>query len=81
MPQASFGVLSVEKWNDLAQGLLKAEMAKRHMKAPDLATALEAIGVSARADNIKNKIARGNFTAGFFIQCLVAMEVKKLHLD
>jgi len=71
----------VQDWNSRAKGLLKAEMAKRHMKAPDLAKALEAIGVEERADNLKNKIARGGFSAGFFLQCLAAMEVTTLHLD
>ena len=71
----------MQDWNSRAKGLLKAEMAKRHMKAPDLAKALEAIGVEERADNLKNKIARGGFSAGFFLQCLAAMEVTTLLLD
>lgn len=68
-------------WNDLAKGVLRAEMARRNMRAPDLATALEKIGVIERADNLKNKIARGQFSAAFLLQCLAAMEVKTLHLD
>lgn len=80
MLSASFGAV-VQDWNSLVKGLLRAEMAKRHMKAPDLALALESIGVNERADNLKNKIGRGQFSAAFFIQCLAAMEVKTLHLD
>ena len=71
----------MQDWNGLAKGLLRAEMAKRHMKAPDLAEALEAMGISERADNLKNKIGRGQFSAAFFLQCLAAMDVKTLHLD
>jgi len=71
----------VQDWNSRAKGLLKAEMAKRHMKAPELAKALEAIGIEERADNLKNKIGRGSFSAGFLLQCLAAMEVRTLHLD
>ena len=71
----------MDDWNSRARGLLKAEMAKRHMRAPDLAKALEEIGVSERADNLKNRIARGGFSAGFFLQCLAAMRVTTLHLD
>ncbi len=71
----------MQKWNDQAKGLLRAEMAKRHMKAPDLAEALEAIGITERADNLKNKIGRGQFSAGLFLQCLAAMVGKTLHLD
>lgn len=68
-------------WNDAAKGVLRAEMARRHMRAPDLAVALEKIGIIERADNLKNKIARGQFSAAFLLQCLAAMEVKTLHLD
>lgn len=68
-------------WNSQAKGLLRAEMAKRHMKAPDLASALAGMGVEERADNLKNKIGRGQFSAAFFLQCLAAMGVKTLHLD
>ena len=71
----------MQDWNGLAKGLLRAEMAKRHMRAPDLAVALAAIGIDERADNLKNKIGRGQFSAAFLLQCLVAMEVKTLHLD
>ncbi len=71
----------MQDWNGLAKGLLKAEMAKRHMRAPDLAAALAAIGIDERADNLKNKIGRGQFSAAFLLQCLAAMEVKTLHLD
>jgi len=72
---------AVQDSNRRAKGLLKAEMAKRHMKAPDLAEALRRIGVNERADNLKNKIARGAFSAGFFLECLAAMDVRTLHLD
>lgn len=68
-------------WNAQAKGVLRAEMARRHMKAPDLAEALHSIGIEERADNLKNKIARGQFSAAFLLQCLVAMKVKSIHLD
>lgn len=71
----------MQDWNSVAKGLLRAEMAKRGMKAPALAEALAAIGIEERADNLKNKIARGQFGAAFFLQCLAAMGVKTLHLD
>lgn len=71
----------MQESNRRAKGLLKAEMAKRNMKTPDLAEALRRIGINERADNLKNKIARGAFSAGFFLECLAAMDVKTLHLD
>lgn len=72
---------SMQDWNGEAKGLLRAEMARRNMKAPDLAKKLEEIGVTERADNLKNKIARGQFSAAFLLQCLSAMGVKTIHLD
>lgn len=71
----------MQDWNAFAKGVLKSEMARRHMHAPDLARALEAQGIQERPDNLKNKIARGTFSAAFLFQCLAAMDVKTLHLD
>lgn len=71
----------MQDWDTLAKRIMRAEMARKGMKAPALAEALAKIGVEERADNLKNKIARGQFTATFFLQCLAAMEVKVLHLD
>ena len=71
----------MQDWNSHAKGVLKAEMARRHMKAPELVVALAELGITERADNLKNKIARGGFSAGFFLQCLAAMRVTTLHLD
>lgn len=68
-------------WGDRAGALLRSEMAKRRMKYPDLVKALDAIGVQDNERNLSNKIGRGTFSAGFFLQCLVAMEVKNLRLD
>jgi len=41
---------------------------------------LEELGVEDNARNVANKIARGSFSAAFFLQCLAAMEVRNLHL-
>lgn len=71
----------MQNWDGLAKGLLRAEMAKRHLKAPDLAKSLSDLGIEVTPENLKNKIARGGFSATFFLQCLAAMEVKTLHLD
>jgi hypothetical protein len=68
-------------WGDRAGALLRSEMAKRRMKYPDLVKALDAIGVQDNERNLSNKIGRGTFSAGFFLQCLAAMEVKNLRLD
>jgi hypothetical protein len=46
----------------------------------DLADRLEAIGVKETERNAANKIARGGFTAAFFLQCMEAIGVKAIHL-
>jgi hypothetical protein len=71
----------LEDWGDQAGAILRSEMAKRRMKYPDLVRALAAIGVQDNERNLSNKIGRGTFSAGFFLQCLAAMEVKNLRLD
>jgi len=67
-------------WNRYAKGVLQAEMARAQIKAPELARRLEELGVEDNARNVANKIARGSFSAAFFLQCLAAMEVRNLHL-
>ncbi|MFO6446172.1 DUF6471 domain-containing protein [Erythrobacter sp. NE805] len=51
------------------------------MKYPDLVRALAGIRIQDNERNLSNKIGRGTFSAGFFLQCLAAMEVKNLRLD
>ena len=68
-------------WDGKARALLKAEMAKRRMRAPALAEALAKLGIHEQPANLKNKINRGAFSADFLLQCLAAMDVTTLHLD
>ncbi len=60
--------------------LLRAEMARRDMTYEDLAGRLSAIGVDDTAVNLRNKVARGRFSATFLIQCLTAMGLPALRL-
>ncbi|HEX03676.1 MAG TPA: hypothetical protein ENH10_00770 [Bacteroidetes bacterium] len=69
------------EWQAKVKGLLKAELKRRNVSYRDLAERLKAIGVDESDRNIANKISRGGFTAVFFVQCLVAIGVKSLHLD
>ena len=38
-------------------------------------------GVTDTAVNIRNKVARGGFSAAFFLQCLVALGAQTVRLD
>ncbi|HVV68192.1 MAG TPA: DUF6471 domain-containing protein [Gammaproteobacteria bacterium] len=68
-------------WAKAASNLLRVELAKRGMSYGDLKIKLANIGVVESEANIKNKFSRGTFSTIFFLQCLRALEVKKLELD
>lgn len=68
-------------WQGLVKGLLKAELARRNLSYADLAERLGAIGVKDNERNLANKIARGSFTAVFFVQCMEAIGCHIIHLD
>ena len=64
-----------------AKGLLRAEMARRNLSYEELAEKLKNIGIEDSPKNLSNKIGRGSFTAGFFLQCLEAIGCTSLRLD
>ena len=68
-------------WNAEVKGILKAEFARRHISYKELAEKLREIGVEETEANLRNKISRGGFSAGFFVQCLKAIGVQSLRLD
>ncbi len=70
-----------KEWSDRVKGLLKAELKRRNVGYKQLAERLEAMGIHETEKNINNKIARGGFTAVFFIQCLIAIGCPTLRLD
>lgn len=68
-------------WEEKAKGLLRAEMARQGVTYAHLAERLAAIGVDDNERNLRNKVSRGKFTAGFLLQCLSALGVSQLRLD
>jgi hypothetical protein len=73
--------ISVEKdWNSEAKGIVKAEIARRHLTYKDLVDKLRAIGVDETEANLRNKISRGGFSAGFFVQCLTAIGAHSIRI-
>ena len=61
-------------WEAKVQGLLKGELKRRNVSYKQLVEKLAAIGVVDSEPNIRNKLARGKFTAVFLVQCLTAIE-------
>jgi hypothetical protein len=67
-------------WQERAKGLLKAELKRRGLGYKQLADRLQKIGVDENDRNIANKLARGGFSAVFFLQCLEAIGCDTIHL-
>ena len=67
-------------WEEKAKGLLRAEMARKSVTYAQLVERLADIGVDENERNLRNKISRGKFTAGFLLQCLSALDVDQLRL-
>jgi hypothetical protein len=67
-------------WADDVKRLLRAEMTRRGVTYDQLAEKLAAIGIVDTSVNIRNKVARGKFTAVFMVQCLEAIGCRSLRL-
>lgn len=72
---------SEDRHVNLVKGILRAEMTRRQMTYDQLSEKLAEIGIKDSAVNLRNKIARGGFSAVFFVQCLEAIGVKEVRLS
>ena len=68
------------EWQAEVKGLLKAEMKRRGLTYDHLAGKLGGIGLKADPHVLRNKVARGGFSAVFLVQCLRAMGCRSLDL-
>lgn len=69
------------EWAQIVKGLLRAEMTRRGVTYDELAERLAVIGVSDTPVNLRNKVARGRFSAIFLIQCLDALGARALRIN
>ena len=69
-----------DEWISLVKGTLRAEMTRRGITYEQLAERLAEFGVKDTPVNLRNKVARGGFSAVFFVQCLKAIGVQELRL-
>lgn len=67
-------------WETRAANLLKAELKRKGVTYAQLVEKLEAIGVHEKEVNIRNKLARGKFSAAFLLASLNAIGTRELHL-
>ena len=69
-----------EQWDAKVKNILKAELKRRGVGYKELAERLATIGVSENEPNIRNKLARGKFTAVFMVQVLSAIGASEIRL-
>ncbi|MGZ9811022.1 DUF6471 domain-containing protein [Pseudoroseicyclus sp. H15] len=60
--------------------LLKAELKRKGVTYAQLVERLEAIGISEKEVNVRNKLPRDKFSAAFLLQCLNSIGVTDLRL-
>jgi len=60
-------------YEERAKRLLRAEMARLGLTYQQLVDKLAEIGILEDEHNLRNKVARGKFTAAFLLQCLDAL--------
>lgn len=70
-----------KNWNEIAKGVVKAELARKNMKQYQLAKALEGIGIKETQSSISSKLSRGTFSFTFFLQCMYALRVDTIDLN
>jgi microsomal dipeptidase-like Zn-dependent dipeptidase len=70
-----------KEWEDRVKAMLKAELKRKGVTYAQLVGKLADIGVMDSEPNIRNKLARGKFTAVFLIQCLEAIGTSSLRLS
>jgi len=78
-------IVEIGMANDAAvtrvKNILKAELKRKGLGYRDLAEKLTANGIPETERNLANKIARGTFTAAFFVQCLTVIGATTIRLD
>ena len=70
-----------EQWEAKVKNTLKAELKRRGIGYKELADRLATVGVSETEPNIRNKLARGKFTAVFMVQVMAAIGADHIRLN
>lgn len=68
-------------WEARAANLLKAELKRKGVTYSQLVEKLGEIGVAEKEVNIRNKLARGKFSAAFMLACLQAIGAHAVRTD
>ena len=68
------------EWESRVANLLKAELKRKGVTYAGLVEKLAEIGVQEKEVNIRNKLARGKFSAAFMVQCLEAIGEREIRI-
>lgn len=68
-------------WEARVANMLKAELKRQGVTYAQLVERLSALGVDEKEVNIRNKLARGKFSAVFLVQCLTAIGTDRFSLQ
>ena len=69
---------SKDEYEEKAARLLKAELKRAGVTYRELVERLDRMGIQEKEVNVRNKLARGKFSASFLIYCLEAIGVDEL---
>lgn len=68
------------EYENRAASILKAELKRAGVTYAQLAEKLQGMGIDEKEVNIRNKLARGKFSAAFLIQCMDAIELREIRV-
>lgn len=69
------------EWNAGASNLLKSAIKRKGLTYVQLVDKLAAEGVIETEAALRNKLARGTFSAAFLLQCLKAIGIETIRMD
>ena len=70
--------IKAQKW---VKKVIRVEMTRRGITHKELSERLAILTIEIGEHALRNKIARGTFSAAFFVYCLEALEMDQMKLD
>ncbi len=70
-----------KSWEDRVRLYLKAEIKHADISYEELAERLKKHGFIENAPSIANKLARGTFSATFFMACIAALNLEGVRME
>jgi Domain of unknown function (DUF6471) len=81
LPLGDYMSKDLPDWEKKVQTLLKVEILKRNLTYRQVSEKLAEMGIVESEPNIRNKLARGTFSAVFLVQCLTAIGAQEIRFS